>query len=90
MAFTQARDTNIGIRLTAAYIKVEDTSGNTEQINITVLVYYDDEARLNGKQPIEQLVYSFIPSVENGAPNYHKQGYEYLKTLPEFTGVIDV
>jgi hypothetical protein len=30
-----------------------------------------------------------VPSIEDDAPNFIKQGYEYLKTLPEFVEAID-
>lgn len=33
--------------------------------------------------------YSFTPSVEDGAPNFIKQAYLYLKTLSEFEGAED-
>lgn len=34
--------------------------------------------------------FTFTASVANDSPNHVKQGYEYLKTLPEFTDAIDV
>lgn len=34
--------------------------------------------------------YTFDVSVSDGAPNFIKQAYEHLKTLPEFAGAADV
>ena len=33
--------------------------------------------------------YSFTPSVDDASTNFIKQGYLYLKTLPEFSGAED-
>lgn len=90
MALVMERDTGYGISLEEAYIKVENTSGNKELLYITVLVFLNDTARKEGKSPIEQYSYSFVPKVTDDAPNYHKQAYEYLKSLPEYADAIDV
>ena len=60
----------------AAYIKVQSISGDKYNINATVM-FTDDNIQFN-KQ------YDFPASVVDGAPNYIKQAYTYLKTLPEF------
>ena len=60
----------------AAYIKVQSISGDKNNINATVM-FTDDNIQFN-KQ------YGFPASVIDGAPNYIKQAYTYLKTLPEF------
>ena len=60
----------------AAYIKVQNVSGDKNNINATVM-FTDDNIRFS-KQ------YDFPASVIDGAPNYIKQAYTYLKTLPEF------
>jgi hypothetical protein len=60
----------------AAYIKVENVSGDKNSIKATVS-FTDNAIELNK-------TYSFPASVDNAAPNFIKQAYEYLKTLPEF------
>jgi hypothetical protein len=60
----------------AAYIKVQNVSGNKNNLNATVM--FTDDAIQFSKN------YAFPASVADGAPNFIKQAYEYLKTLPEF------
>jgi hypothetical protein len=60
----------------ATYIKVQNVSGNKNSINANV-VFTDDSIQFNKS-------YSFSASTDDGAPNYIKQAYEHLKTLPEF------
>jgi hypothetical protein len=60
----------------AAYIKVQSISGDKNNIDATVM-FTDDNVRFSKK-------YTFSASVADGAPNFIKQAYEYLKTLPEF------
>jgi hypothetical protein len=90
MAFKKSVETASGVLLPVSYIKIENTSGNAELQNITVCTYANEEAKSNRKEPVDQTYYTFQCSVEDGAPNFIKQGYEYLKTLPEFSAAIDV
>jgi hypothetical protein len=60
----------------AAYIKVQNVSGDKNNINATV-TFTDDSVKFNKN-------YTFSASVADGASNFIKQTYEYLKTLPEF------
>lgn len=39
---------------------------------------------------VQRKQYRFVPSVEDNAPNFIKQGYEYLKTLPDYVDAFDV
>lgn len=61
------------------YIKVQRVAGDKTLVNVDVLLTGDS---INGKR-----FYSFAPDL-NG-PNFIKQAYDYLKTLPEFAGAID-
>jgi hypothetical protein len=60
----------------AAYIKVQNVSGNKNSLNATV-IFTDDTIQFSKN-------YSFSASVADGSPNFIKQAYEYLKTLSEF------
>jgi hypothetical protein len=60
----------------AAYIKVQNIFGDKNNVNATV-IFIDDNIKFSK-------TYSFLASVADGAPNFIKQAYEYLKTLPEF------
>lgn len=70
----------------AAYHKITFLSGNKEGINIQVTTYGDGDK----KHVILERGYFFNPSVENGAYDFIKQGYEYLKTLEEYSDAIDI
>ncbi len=65
----------------AAVCKVTSISGNKAYLDVTVS-HVGDVARFERS-------YSFEPSVADGSPNFIKQAYLYLKTLPEFSGAED-
>jgi hypothetical protein len=65
-----------------AYWKIVKFSGNKTRCDLTVDVYKEQN---NGF--IESQSFSFEPSMNGG--NFIKQGYEHLKTLPEFAGAVD-
>ena len=60
----------------AAYIKVENVSGDKNNI-IANVSFTDANIEFNKTYP-------FLASVADNSPNYIKQAYTYLKTLPEF------
>ena len=60
----------------AAYIKVASISGDKSRLNAAVT--FSDTAIQFSKN------YSVPVSTDDIAPNFIKQVYEYLKTLPEF------
>jgi len=65
----------------AAVCRITSISGNKTHLNISVL-HIGDVASFDHS-------YSFEPSVADGSPNFIKQAYLYLKTLPEFSGAED-
>lgn len=69
-----------------AYHKINFVSGNKEGINIQVITYADNMK----EYVVQEKGYLFKPSVKNGAYDFIKQGYEYLKTLEEYSGAIDI
>lgn len=79
-----------GIVAENAYARIEFLSGGNKTDVVITLSYYLNEAmRVSGKSNIAQVNYSFVPSMEDTAPNFIKQGYEYLKTLHEFSSAED-
>ena len=59
-----------------AYIKITDINGNKEKLHVIVNFSNKD---------VEFTKSYYAPvSTEDNAPNFIKQAYEYLKTLPEF------
>ena len=66
-----------------AVIRVE------KRANVTVRSYTSLEAREALSQPFESKVYSFTPDWE-ATENVLEQAYNYLRTLEEFEGAVNV
>lgn len=67
------------------YIMIKCVNGDKRKISLQV-VFYADSSK---EQAIEYKGYTFTPSVADGSANFIQQGYEYLKTLPEFADAVD-
>lgn len=78
-----------GLKIENAYLRIDTVAGYKGGIDISVNSYLSKEAFVNGQGYLEQRGEHFVPSVEEGSLNFIKQGYEYLKTLPEYTNAID-
>lgn len=81
---------NNGITVNNAYARINTVGGTKEYCHVSVRYYKDKQAFEDGKEMLKEDIYEFIPSVEDGSLNWIKQGYEYIKTLPQFNNVIDV
>lgn len=68
-----------------AYLQITSLEGNKEKVKI-LLTAYTDETKQN---IVDYKHYTFTPSVTDGSENFIAQGYEYLKTLPEFADAVD-
>lgn len=69
------------VSLGLCYIKVETVTGTKLKLNIGVSI-----TSPNG--PIKNEIFSFVPDLTS-TKNFIAQAYDYLKTLPEFTGAVD-
>lgn len=78
-----------GISVNQSYARIDTVSGYKGGIDITVNYYVTNQSFIDNKSYLKQEMYSFTPSVEEDSPNFIKQGYEYVKTLPEFENAID-
>lgn len=78
-----------GLFVKQAYIRIDTVSGYKGDIQISVNSYVSQEAFIEGNPYVEQKIYNFTPSIEEGSENFIKQGYEHLKTLPEYEDAID-
>jgi hypothetical protein len=65
--------------------RIDGLVGNKTRMSMNLGVYKD----ANMVQKLGQRTYDFEVSVQNGAKNFIAQGYDYLKTLPEFAGAQD-
>lgn len=90
MAFNLKTSLTSGIEVESSYARISFLQGNKTNITFGVEYFLNKEACEEGKPNFNIVYFYFVPSVEDGSPNFIKQGYEYLKTLPEFEGAIDV
>jgi hypothetical protein len=67
-----------------SYIRVENISGNKTRLLADVKFYKDSGS--TGK-PVKQSIQKFSPDLDGD--NFIAQAYNYLKTLPEFSGAKD-
>ena len=67
------------------YAMINSVIGDKTKISLQVVFYVDSSK----EQTIEYQQYAFTPSVADGSTNFIQQGYEYLKTLPEFADAVD-
>lgn len=89
MGLTKSITVDTGVTLPNAYYRISTVGGDKEKQILTLCLFSSQTAYLDGKDCMEQKYHDFIPSVEEGAPNFIKQGYEYVKSLPDFSDVID-
>jgi hypothetical protein len=76
-----------GRTLPNAYIIVDTVSGNKNSCQVLVTIFEGTSREgtyigtINHQMPVD---------ITNTAPNFIKQGYMYLKQLPDFSTAIDV
>jgi hypothetical protein len=85
MALQFEYTTNMGITATEAYVKINSFSGNKDDIEVHLSIYYNNAARLTNKSPIGGLFMSL--DLPNGGTM--TQMYSALKALPQFAGAVD-
>lgn len=73
MALQMTVTTAHGITLDAAYIRIDEQSGDKDNVNLRVHTYTTLENCQAGRPWIVEEIYSFIPSVDAGSPNFIKQ-----------------
>jgi hypothetical protein len=79
-----------GIKVNNVYARIEPFSGNKGVLSFVVNYYLDKQSADEGKTFILSAGFEMTTSVDEGSTNFIKQGYEYLKTLSDFEGAIDV
>lgn len=89
-----------GVVLPAAYARVHEVRIRTLQrvADVTVAIYRDEDARRSGFDPVH---YVFLPAEGDEFDDYfsstvldsrsvYRQAYAYVKTVPLFSGGVDV
>jgi hypothetical protein len=83
MALKKNIDSQFGITINNAYIRVENVSFDKSK---TMMFFVRTYAKQNFPSLFEQQI--VLPYNMEGS-NPYVQAYEHLKTLPEFTGAVD-
>lgn len=73
------------IQFNESYHQITHIQGDKNKISIDTTIYDDS----NKQNVIEQVNYILTPLVTDDSLNFIKQGYEYLKTRPEYVDAID-
>ena len=71
------------IQFPNAYIRVETVTATKTQATAEVVI-----CKNAGDKQLSNKFYSFQANLDSGA-NHIKQAYQFLKTLPEFSGATD-
>ena len=76
--------TNIGIDVEVpnAYIKIASVFGNKSEMTAELHI-----SKAQGEEAVQRRTYAYPYQIDGANPI--KQGYEYLKTLPEFADATD-
>lgn len=78
-----------GINLKDAYFKIYSLSGNKDLVNLNIQIYVSKEKCDNQGIPVAGNSYSFTPDLSLTGKNFLEQGYDYLKSHPDFKNAID-
>ena len=87
MAITKSVISPHGLSLPDAYIRIGSFSGTKDLMSIKLEVFVDEDARLNGKQPLYIDEHVDI-GIQNGANM--SEMYAVVKTFPDYIGATDV
>jgi len=82
MQITVKNNFNDDVIFNNIYTKIEMISGNKEKIRVDLIYKRQSDELIVLKQ-----CYFFVPDLNGN--NFIAQAYEHLKTLPEFSGVVD-
>lgn len=90
MALRKSIETDMGFVAEDGYIRINSINGDKYNLVIEVYFFYNQAYATDNYAPFNSSRYFFTPDIKDDAKNFYKQGYEYLKTLPEFKDAIDV
>lgn len=90
MAITKTIETDSGLTVENAYIRIGNYNGTKENFIFNINFYKNKQAYEEGKEIITaSKQYSFQPSYSSGAENFIKQAYLFLKTLHDYSDAED-
>lgn len=90
MGLIKQVEMDTGLVLPNAYYRISTVGGCKSNQILTLCLFSSQTAYKDGKACMEQKYYDFTPDVSDGSSNFIKQGYEYIKSLPEFVDSLDI
>lgn len=81
---------NNGMSAETSYARIDSIGGSKDGLTFSLNYYLDQQSFIEGKEYLKSEQHTFVPSVADDAQNFIKQGYNYLKSLPDFADAIDV
>lgn len=88
MALKLAMNTEFGINAPNAYIKIQNIYGSKDQLQIQLVVYYDENARKENMTIIKQDNVSISTNELKG--DIFPAAYNALKIMPDYKDAVDV
>lgn len=85
-------DSGVGVAAPAAYARIVIYTHDikNDALMFAVEYHYNAQAKNQGRNPMKGASYSVLEAELVGTGNIRSKMYDYLKTLPEFVGAIDV
>lgn len=78
-----------GVEVIGAYARAEDFNGTKNGMDVQLVYYASQDAANDGTAAFLREQYPFIPDVSDESPNYHKQFYSHIKSMPKFEPAVD-
>ena len=84
----------IGTTIYNAYWRINTKNGlvgGKDSMNYVIEAFKDaNAAQAENPEAIYRMTYLFVPDITDGAENFIAQAYLHAKSLPYFTGSVDV
>lgn len=95
MALQKTITTDFGIDATYHKIAQLNINPHERQSHIEMLSFTDQQARIDGHQPLRSFIYDWIGdeypySTDEASSNFIEQAYIKIKTLPEWEEALDI
>ena len=87
MALKLSIETQFGIKAPNAYAKVANFRGNKEQVQVQLVIYFDEDARIKELNAVRED--SISMNMEDLKGDLIPAIYEVLKTMADYQGAVD-
>jgi len=87
MALKLAINTQFGINAPNAYARIANFTGNKEQVQVQLVIYFNEDARKDGLTAIRED--SVSVALQDLTGDIFPAAYKALKNMPEYQGAID-